>query len=181
MKIPVVLVVSISVLMQIVLLTSANYFFLQGTSLFLSTLFSLVLFIFVDIINEQWGPRITAYVVTAGIFFQGVTIWLALMLGQNLPPLLPVSLLLLGAWCGDLLDTTVYAYMKKRTRERLLWLRVLLSTSCALGVDAVFFIGGVGVPIFTLFSTQLMWKFIALVMSIPLVYIIHHRLVRVVL
>jgi uncharacterized PurR-regulated membrane protein YhhQ (DUF165 family) len=118
--------------------------------------------------------------VTIGILLQGMTIVIAVMMGKTIPAL-TVSLLLLGVWCGDLVDTAVYAQMKKRTGARLLWLRILLSTSCALCIEIMFFVGVVGVPVFSLFAPQLVWKFTAVLISIPVVYVLHHRLSRVVL
>lgn len=182
MKLLASLVALISVLTQIVLFTAPDYFFIRGALLsFYLTILSLGLFILTDIVNERFGPRVAATVVTLGIFFQGITIMIALAMGQPYPPTSAVFLLLFGAWCGDLLDTVVYAYLKRKTKERLLWLRVLLSTSCAIGVDAVFFVGVVSVPLSSLFTSQIIWKLIALIASIPLVYILHHRLIRAVL
>lgn len=182
MKLLAVFVVIVSVLTQIVLFTAPDYFFIRGAFLsFYLTLLALGLFILTDIVNERFGPRVTAYIVTIGILSQGLTIMIALLMGQPYPPTPMVFLLLFGAWCGDLLDTVVYAYFKKRTKERLLWLRVFLSTSCALTVDALFFVGVVSVPISSLFTPQIIWKFVALIASIPLVYALHHRYFRVVL
>jgi uncharacterized PurR-regulated membrane protein YhhQ (DUF165 family) len=181
MKIPVMLFALLSILAQIVLLASPDYFFLQGApALLLSSVLSVGLFILVDMVNERWGFRSAAYMVTIGSLLQGMTIVIAVMMGQTLPAL-TVTLLLLGVWCGDLVDTAVYASMKRRTGAHLIWLRILLSTSCALCIEVLFFVGVVGVPVFSLFAPQLVWKFIALFVSIPLVHILHHRFSRVVL
>lgn len=177
MKLLAVYVVLISVLTQIVLFTAPDYFFIQGALLsFYLTLLALGLFILTDIVNERWGPRVTATIVTIGIIAQGITIMVALLMGQPYPPMPAVFLLLFGAWCGDILDTVVYAYLKMKTKERLLWVRVLVSTSCALGVDMIFFVIVVGVPVLSVFTPQLIWKFVALVASIPFVYFLHHRI-----
>jgi uncharacterized PurR-regulated membrane protein YhhQ (DUF165 family) len=181
MKIPVTLFALLSILAQLVLLASPDYFFLQGApALLLSSALTVGLFILVDTVNERWGFRRAAYMVTIGILLQGMTIVIAVMMGKAIPAL-TVSLLLLGVWFGDLVDTAVYAHMKRRTGARLIWLRILLSTSCALCIEIMFFVGVVGVPVFSLFAPQLVWKFTAVLVSIPVVYVLHHRLSRVVL
>jgi uncharacterized PurR-regulated membrane protein YhhQ (DUF165 family) len=179
MKLLAAFVVSVSVLIQIVLFTAPDYFFPQGALLTLClTLLSLGLFILTDTVNERWGPRVTAAIVTIGIFSQSITIIIALVMGMPYPAIPSVFLVLLGAWCGDILDTLVYAYVKNKTKERLLWLRVLLSTSCALLVDMMFFAAVVGAPLSVLVAPQLVWKFAALIASIPLVYVLHRHLPR---
>jgi uncharacterized PurR-regulated membrane protein YhhQ (DUF165 family) len=181
MKIPVMLFSLLSILAQIVLLASPDYFFLREVPvLLLSSALATGLFILVDTVNERWGFRRAAYMVTIGIVLQGITIVIAAMIGKTIPALM-VALLLLGVWCGDLVDTAVYAHMKRGTGARLLWLRILLSTSCALCIEIIFFVGVVGVPVFSLFIPQLVWKFTAVLMSIPIVYMLHHRLSRVML
>lgn len=182
MKLFASLTVLTSVLVQIILFTAPDYFFTQGALLtFYLTLLSLGLFILTDIVNERFGPRVAAAIVTLGFFAQGLTIMIAFAMGQPYPPMTTVFLLLFGAWCGDILDTIVYAYLKRQTKEKLLWLRVLLSTSCALAVNLLFFVVVLGVSPSALFATQLAWNFVAIVASIPLVYMLHHRLFRTVI
>jgi len=81
-----------------------------------------------------------------------------------------------GFLVAQFIDNEIFAFLKKKTKDRFLWLRNTVSTVISQTVDTVIFVFGmfVGVmaigEVWTIFWGTLVIKFIIIILDTPLVY-----------
>jgi uncharacterized integral membrane protein (TIGR00697 family) len=159
-----------------------------------------VTFLLTDIVNEHFGRKEAQRMIFIAFIAQmamGFFIWLGVQFeadpmwgaqGERFNALfMMLPKITIASWIAFLvsenLDAYLYAWLKKLTRDRHLWLRNVLSTLPALAVDSAIFvtIAFWGAPIALLLSVmmgQIVVKWIIGVINIPFIYLNHAILTR---
>ena len=167
----------LSGLAQYVLIDTPGYLLSNATDqLVFSTLIGVIVLLIADIVNERYGFLVTLRMVTFGALTQGIVVFAAHVFGVDVPPALAV-LGLSGVLCGDIADAGVYALMRKRNGERLLSLRTFASNTTGIIFECAILL--LVVPSFGLLAPQFIWKFIASLVCIPLIGVIHKRSISI--
>lgn len=161
-----------------------------------------VTFLLTDLLNEFYGQRTAKFVTLIG-FVMSVIVYGFLIVAQALPeyansPLSKADYIhfsnlytqmftasLLAYMAGQLLDISLFQWFKKRTGNRLLWLRAQGSTVVSQLFDSfivvfVAFWGSLSVPEMWLIGlNNYLWKFLIVVLITPLLYLGHRVLEQV--
>lgn len=157
-----------------------------------------VTFLLTDIVNEAFGRKATHKMIFIGFIAQ-VAVSFFLWLGTQFSPAPSwaensdawngffgmVPRIMLASWAAFLisenLDAALFAWLRRKTGERHLWLRNVLSTLPSLLVDSLIFIplafwGIPGVPLLVLIKGQTIAKWIVGIVNIPFMYLNHYVL-----
>jgi len=152
-----------------------------------------VTFLMTDIVNEKFGRKETHKMIMIAFFAQ-VAMTFFLWLGTQFPPdptwggqfetawntfFGQVPRIAVAGWIAFLIsenfDAVVYAWFKRLTGGRMLWLRNVLSTLPALALDSVIFITiafwGTTTPLLLLIKGQIVIKWAVGIINIPFMYL----------
>ncbi len=174
-----------------------------------------VVFITTDIINHYFGRK-GVRKITFITFFLLIFVFLAFLMSASLPPAdfwisanqsdpdgnylnidHAYSLLytqgmniivgsLTAFVLSQLLDATVYYYIRKATKERFIWLRATGSTVVSQLIDsylvitiAFYWLGNwTWAQILSVGTVQFIFKMLVAVILIPILYVVHHQIDR---
>jgi len=174
-----------------------------------------VVFITTDIINHYFGRK-GVRKITFATFFLLIFVFLAFWMSASLPPAdfwisanqndpdgnhlninHAYSLLytqgmniivgsLTAFVLSQLLDATVYYYIRKATKERFIWLRATGSTVVSQLIDsylvitiAFYWLGNWSwAQILSVGTVQFIFKMLVAVLLIPVLYVVHHQIDR---
>lgn len=154
-----------------------------------------VTFLLTDIVNERFGRRETqrmifiafvaqlamAFFIWLGLQFESDPLWTAQ--GKHFDAIFTLlPRITFASWIAFLIseniDAYLYAWMKKVTHERYLWLRNVVSTLPALAIDSVIFVSiafwGAATPlILSAILGQVVIKWTIGIINIPFIYLNH--------
>ena len=150
-----------------------------------------VTFLITDIVNEKFGRKEThkmifiafitqiamavflylANVLEPAPFWQNQQIW------EQIFGIVPR--IMIASWAAFLvsenLDAYLFAFIKKLTKGRYLWIRNAFSSIISLSVDTLLFVSlafyGTGVPIWTIMVGQFFTKYLVAIIDIPFMYL----------
>lgn len=151
-----------------------------------------VTFLLTDIVNEKFGRKETHKMIFIAFFAQiAVTLFTFLVISlkpapfwanQNAFELLlgQVPRIIIASWTAFLvsenLDVVIFAWFKKLTKEKHLWMRNALSSIPAMLVDSVLFVsiaffGTISfMQLFSLITGQVVIKWLVAIVNIPFMY-----------
>ncbi len=159
-----------------------------------------VTFLLTDIVNEAFGRRETHRMIFIAFIAQ-VAVSFFLWLGTLFPPdpfwksnatawngfFGMVPRIMLASWAAFLisenLDAWIFSWFRKKTGERYLWVRNVVSSLPALAIDSLIFVplafaGVPGVPLALLIKGQIIAKWTVGIVNIPFMYLNHYALCR---
>ncbi len=170
-------------------------FYLHPTTLSVGALLYPLTFFITDLISEFFGREKARFCVAAALLMNFLTA--AILVGMDALPATSWSRLdnttfhqvfgsyrlafagsMLACYTAQILDVTVYLWIKKRTQSRWLWLRSNSSTALALWVDTFLVVGFMAffglLPwehFFTLVINSYLYKLLFTVCSTPFFYL----------
>ncbi|MBX7150722.1 queuosine precursor transporter [bacterium] len=160
-----------------------------------------VTFIVTDLINEYYGKPGIRFVTIIGMVMIAIA-YVALLIDMSIPaaPISPVTdemfngvfgqsnRIILGSitayLIGQLIDIQIFHWIRKRTHEKLLWLRATGSTFVSQFIDSfvVLFIAFSGKIAFdqivNIGITNYIYKFVLAILLTPLIYLAHFLIDR---
>ncbi len=161
-----------------------------------------VTFLFTDIVNEQFGRKITIRMILIALIAQ-VAMSFFLWLGAHFPAdaywktqhseaewntfFGMVPRIMVASWIAFLvsesIDVYIYAWFKRVTNGKYLWMRNIFSSLPALAVDSLLFVplafyGIPGFPILATITGQVVLKWIVGAVNIPFMYLNHMIMTR---
>jgi uncharacterized integral membrane protein (TIGR00697 family) len=150
-----------------------------------------VTFLLTDIVNEEFGRKAVQRMIFLTLITQiGMVVFL--QIGGHLPAapfwhgqaawdslLGVVWRITIASWItfvvSENLDAWLFAFFRRRTNGKHLWMRNIFSTIPALTVDTVIFVtlafAGSDIPLWTIMKGQFATKYLVGVLSIPFIYI----------